>query len=49
MTEQEPQYERNDATIAASLNLNESDYKELMKNASIWFNECKQVAVVSDN
>jgi hypothetical protein len=46
-SERKLRYEMDDAASAASLNLNDQDYIELMKNAAIWFNEYQDVEVVS--
>jgi hypothetical protein len=38
-----------EAASAASLNLNDQDYIELMKCASMWFNEHKELLEVTVN
>jgi len=48
-SERELRYEMDDAASAASLNLNDQDYIELMKCAAIWFNEYKEVLAVPDD
>jgi hypothetical protein len=49
VSERKLRYEMDDAASAASLNLNDQEYIELMKCASIWFNEHKEVLQVPED